>query len=331
MTEPPVSPRETKDRSTLLFAFGLVEVVLGLLCLLMAAVTGLGVMAGPAGAAPDPRMMLPGIFFYGLLAVYYITTGIGSVRLRRWARPIVLIVSWVWLVSGVFAMAMVSSFLPKMMGQAPKPPGTTSDVMAAAQGCMFFFLAVFYLILPGIFVTVYGSPSVRSTFERRDPVPRWTDRCPTPVLGLSFLLAYGALGMLFSATLPALPVFGFTVGGAASTVLCLGLAVLLAFVARATYLLRPWAWWTILLFWLLGALSAVSFLVQGFDWKQFYGQMGLPPDQVAQIEKMGIFDFLKAPEMIALVSVLVVGSLLFLLWAKRHFRPPVSGTRDEMP
>jgi hypothetical protein len=302
-----------------------VEVVLGLFCLLMAAVTGLGAVAGPAGAAaPDPRMMVPGILFYGLLAVYYITTGIGTVRLRRWARPIVLIVSWFWLVSGVFAMAMVSTFLPKMMEQMPAPPGTTSDVMAFAQGCAFFFFAVFYLILPGIFVSVYGSQSVRATFERRDPVARWTDRCPTPVLGLSFLLAYAALGMLFGATMPALPVFGFAVGGAASTVLCLGLAALLGFLALATYRLRPWAWWTALFFWLLGAASAVSFVVRGFDWQQFYGQMGLPADQIAMIEKMGVFNFLKTPEFLGLVGFFIAGSLAFLLWVKKHFRRAVS-------
>jgi len=325
LTEPPVSPQETKDRSTLLFAFGLVEVVLGLFCLLMAAVTVLGVAAGPGGpAAPDPRMMVPGILFYVLLALYYITTGIGSVRLRRWARPIVLIGSWFWLVSGVFAMAMVTTFLPTIMAQAPKPPGTTSEVMATAEGCMFFFLAIFYLILPGVFVSVYGSPGVRATFERRDPVARWTDRCPTPVLGLSFLLAYAALGMLFGATMPALPLFGFAVGGAASTVLCLGLAGLLGFLALAVYRLRPWAWWTALLFWLLGAASAVSFVVQGFDWQKFYGQMGLPPDQIAMIEKMGVFNFLKTPEFLGLVGAAIAGSLAFLLWVKKHFRRPVS-------
>jgi len=328
VTEPPVSPPETKDRSALLFAFGLVEVVLGLFCLLMAAVSGLGVAAGPGGpsgaTAPDPRMMVPGILFYVLLAVYYITTGIGTVRLRRWARPIVLIVSWFWLVSGVFAMAMVSTFLPKMIDQMPKPPGATSEVMEFAQGCAFFFFAVFYLFLPGIFVSVYGSQSVRATFERRDPVVRWTDRCPTPVLGLSSLLAYGALGMLFGSMMPALPVFGFAVGGAASTVLCLGLAGLLGYLALATYRLRPWAWWTVLFFWLLGAASAVSFVVQGFDWQKFYGQMGLPPDQIAMIEKMGVFNFLKTPEMLGLVGVSIAGSLAFLVWVKKHFRPAVS-------
>jgi hypothetical protein len=301
-------------------AFGFVEVVLGLFCLLMAAVSGLGVMAGPGGGpAPDPLMMLPGIFFYLLLAAYFVVTGIGSVRLRRWARPIVLIVSWVWLVSGVFAMAMLSTVLPKMMEQAPKPPGTTAEVMSFAQGCAFFFMAVFYLFLPGLFVTVYGSPSARATFERRDPVPRWTDRCPTPVLGLSLLLAYCAVGFLFSALLPVLPLFGTMVGGAGSTVLSLGLAALLAVVALATYRLRLWAWWVILLVWLLGASSTVSFLVRGFDWQRFYGQMGLPPEEIAMIQKMGMFDFLKAPETIVLVSLLLAGSLAFLLWVKKHF------------
>jgi hypothetical protein len=232
-------------------------------------------------------------------------------------------VSWFWLVSGVFGMAMVSTFLPKMMDQMPKPPGTTSEVMEIAQGCAFFFFAVFYLILPGIFVSVYGSQSVRATFERRDPVPRWTDRCPTPVLGLSFLLAYGAFAMLLGTMMPGLPVFGFMVGGA-STVLCLGLAGVLGFLALAVYRLRPWAWWTAFLVWLLGAASAVTFLVQGFDRQKFYRQMGLPADQIAMFEKMGVFNFLQTPEMLGLVGVSIAGSLAYLLWVKKHFRRPVS-------
>jgi hypothetical protein len=319
LTEPDIPP-ETRDRSALIQAFGLVEVVLGLFCLLLMAITALGGMAPEA----DFRVMLPAAFLYLGLAVYYLATGMGSVRLRRWARPIVVAVSWIWLVTGVFSLAVSAVFLPKMMEQA-RPPGVDSEAFSFAQGCTFFFLVIFDLILPGLFVTFYGRPDVRATFERRDPVPRWTDRCPTPVLGLAFVIAWSALAMLLSAVMP---LFG---GGLASALICLGIAALLALLAWATYKLRPWAWWAVLFFWLLGALSAASFAQQGMDWKQLYGQMGVPADQVQMIEKMGLFEFLRSPEMLGLVAALVLGTLLFLFWVRKHFRRSVSGTRDEMP
>jgi hypothetical protein len=321
VTEPDVPP-ESRDRSALIQAFGLVAVVLGLFCLLLMAITVLGGLAPEA----DFRMMLPGVFLYLGLAAYYLATGMGSVRLRRWARPVVLAVSWIWLVTGVFSLAVTSVFLPKMMEQA-RPPGIDAEAFSFAQGCTFFFLVIFDLILPGLFVTFYGRPDVRATFERRDPVPRWTDRCPTSVLGLVFVLAYAALAMLLSAVVP---IFG---AGPVSALVCLGIAALLALLAWSTYNLRPWAWWAVLLLWLLGALSAASFAQQGLDWKQLYGQMGVPADQVAMVEKMGLFEFLRSPEMLGLIAALVLGTLVFLLWVRRYFRGrlPVSGTHDEMP
>jgi len=325
VTEPPGLPAEHKDRSTLLFAFGIAEIVMGVFALLMAAVTGVTMLAGAAGmpgargaAAPDPRMILPGIFFYLLLAAYYISTGIGSIRVRRWARPIVLIVSWLWLVSGVVSLAMTSLFLPRFMEQA-RPPGIDSQMMSFAQGCAFVLLAVFYVILPGIFITVYGSAGVRATFETRDRLPRWTDRCPTPVLGICLLLAYSAVALLVGAA-SGLPLFGLGLSRPAAVAVCLALAAVLPFLALATYRLRPWAWWALLGLWILGALSSASFLSRRVDWKEMFQQLGLQAADVAMMEKMGLTKLFKGPEMTAVVAVFALGGLVYLLWVRKHFR-----------
>jgi hypothetical protein len=145
------------------------------------------------------------------------------------------------------------------------------------------------------------------------------------VLGLAFVLAWTALAMLLSAVVP---IFG---AGPLSALVCLGIAAFLALLAWAAYKLRPWAWWAALLLWLLGALSAASFAQQRMDWKQLYGQMGVPADQVAMVEKMGLFEFLRSPEMLGLVAALVLGTLVFLFWVRKYFRRDVSGTRDQMP
>jgi hypothetical protein len=307
VTEPPGLPAEHKDRSTLLFAFGIAEIVMGIFALLMAAVTGVVTLSGTAGAPgvppPDPRMILPGVFFYLLLAAYYIATGIGSIRVQRWARPIVQIVSWLWLVSGVVSLALTSLFLPRFMEQA-RPPGIDSQMMSFAQGCAFAFLAVFYVILPGIFITVYGSAGVRATFEARDRLPRWTDRCPTPVLGICLLLVYSAVAVLLGAV-SGLPLFGLGLSRPAAVAVCLALTVVLPVLALATYRLRPWAWW---------ALS------RSLDWKQMFQQWGLQAADVAMMEKMGLTKLFKGPEMTAVVAVFALGGLAYLLWVRKHFR-----------
>jgi len=38
------------------------------------------------------------ILFYALLAVLFVWLGIGSIMARRWARALVLVSSWFWLV-----------------------------------------------------------------------------------------------------------------------------------------------------------------------------------------------------------------------------------------
>jgi hypothetical protein len=325
VTEPTGPPAEHKDRSTLLFAFGIAEIVMGLFTLLMAAVTVVAMLAGTGGLPgapgvqpPNPRMVAPGLFFYLLLAAYFITTGIGSMRIRRWARPIVLIVSWLWLVSGVVSLFMTSIILPRFMEQA-RPPGIDAEMMSFAQGCAFALLAVFQVILPGIFITVYGSAGVRATFETRDRLPRWTDRCPTPVLGICLALVYAAVTLPLSAV-SGLPLFGLGLSRPASVAVCLALAVFLPFLALVTYQLRPWAWWVLLGFSFLGDLSSISFLSRSPDWKQMFQQMGLQAADVAMMEKTGLTKFFKGPEMIAVVAVCALGSLAYLLWVKKHFR-----------
>ena len=71
------------------------------------------------------RMMIPGILFYTLLAVWFIWVGIGSIKARRWARALILISSWLWLICGVSGFVIILLLLPNMydqMGESGKVP-----------------------------------------------------------------------------------------------------------------------------------------------------------------------------------------------------------------
>jgi hypothetical protein len=333
-------PSEYRDRTALLKLFGALLLVFGLGCLFMGGMTTLALLLGGAGqpgapAPADARMVLPGLLFYLFLAVCYVALGVGSLNVRRWARPLVLIFSWLWLFSGVVSLATVSLVLPKLM-ESMRPPGADAQVMSFAMGCTFIFLAVLYVILPGLLITVYGSRDVAATFAARDPVPRWTDRCPTPVLGLCLVLAYTALCWLFAPLLPLGPMLGVS----APAVMALGaaLAALLAALAWATFRLRPWAWWGLLAVWTLGASASLAFFRDGIDLKAMYRQMEIPEAQIAQMEKSGLFKALQGPELMIAVGVCAFAGLAYLFWVRKHFLPPpppprpdIPGSRDEMP
>jgi len=107
---------------------------------------------------------------------------------------------------------------------------------------------VLYLVLPAALFLFHRRSALRSALERLDPVPRWTDRCPAPVLSLSLSFAVSALLCLPLARGP-LPLFGWTLTGAGAWVAALLAAAAFGVLAVATYRLSPAGWW--------GSLAAV--------------------------------------------------------------------------
>src|SRR5438034_406184 len=77
------------------------------------------------------------------------------------------------------------------------------------------FFGVIYVILPGAWVLFYRSRHVKATCESYDPMVRWTDHCPLPVLAVSLWLTFSALMMLVMAVVykGILPMFGSFVAG----------------------------------------------------------------------------------------------------------------------
>ena len=52
------------------------------------------------------------------------------------------------------------------------------------------------MVVPIAFIVFYSRSDVELTCRYRDPVERWTDRAPLPVLGASVVLFGGSLYML---------------------------------------------------------------------------------------------------------------------------------------
>ena len=59
----------------------------------------------------NQQMMIQAIVFYVPLSVAFIWLGIGLVRARRWAWTLTVVLSWIWLIIGVVAFAMIMLFM----------------------------------------------------------------------------------------------------------------------------------------------------------------------------------------------------------------------------
>jgi len=57
--------------------------------------------------------MVPGLMLYVVAAAVLISLGYGSYLARRWARALILVLSWIWLVSGIGGIVFWALFMPQ--------------------------------------------------------------------------------------------------------------------------------------------------------------------------------------------------------------------------
>jgi len=326
-----VDPRTLpfKDRRTTLKVVGVLLVVFGALsgCFGILGPVGLYVASmapAPPGAAtrpaaftrPDYHTMILTGATYALLSAAMIWLGVGSLRVRRWARPIILVLCWTWLLTGVTSFAHWAAFgastreliMAGWQPGMPQPPRAAVYAVTAAMGAVMFVLL---LAVPALLTWLYQRRGVRETVEYFDPRVAWTDRCPTPVLAVSLWLAMAALGTVTYAVYGVFPLFGRYVTGAPAVAGMLAVAALYGWLAWNVYRLRPWAWWGTALAWTLWAASMVwTFSTLGFQ--EFYRHAGYTgPEIDLMMRYSGQYES-GMVWLIALWSVALVGYLLYV-------------------
>jgi hypothetical protein len=266
------------------------------------------------------RMLVPTVVIYGLLSIVFVWLGIGSIKCRRWARSIALVLSWTWLLVGAAALIMFIWIGPAIFNSAaaaggqPMPPAARAIAMVVAVG----FLGVFFIIIPGALMLFYGSSHVKATVEALDPQPRWTDACPLPVLAVSLLAAFGAVSML---TMPVayngtMPFFGVILSGLMGSAVWTVLAALLAYAAWSIYRLQPAGWWIVALTLIVLTVSnAVTF--SRIQLSTLYREMGYPEKQIEQIQQFGVFG---PTQMVVWTLVFMAPIIGYLMFVKKYFR-----------
>ncbi len=313
------SPPDFRDRSTVLMVFGILTILMGVLCALLVPLMLFSqAMAARDPALGNPRALIPAIGMYGGLAIAFVWLGIGSIMARRWARALLVILSWGWLLTGVISLSMMLALAPRILAQISEAGSKTSPgVPAVFMLIPLAFMVVIFLLIPGIWVAFYSGKNVRATCEFRDPAERWTDRCPLPVLAASLWIALGAPAMLAMPLVgkAVLPFFGNFLTGAPATVLCLGLAALWAWAAWGLYKLDMRAWWTVAVILVVFAISSIA-TYSRHDLLEVYQLMGYPPAQIEQLKKFSLTGDL------ILWSTIggMIPALGYLVFIRRYFR-----------
>ena len=315
-----------KDRSTGLTVFGILTLLLGCLAGLFVPLMLFGqMMAAKAPNAPpvNHAPMLPGMAVYGLMAVALIWLGIGSIQARRWARALLLIFSWNWLILGIvmtvvmpFVMSKVMANLPSnaTAGQPAMPPGAIA-VMVIVMTIFFF---AFFVVVPAVWVFFYQGRHVKATCEARDPVTRWTDACPLPVLAISLWTWFAVPMMLVTALtgLAVMPCFGMFISGLPGAVVCLVIAAVWGVAGWWLYRLDARGWWLILVAMVLFMVSALLTYAR-HDISEMYQLQGLPQAQIDQMQKVGLSTGNRMSWFTVLFTLPFLGYLLFI---KRYLR-----------
>ncbi len=261
------------------------------------------------------RAMLIPVLMYAGVAVAFIWTGVGSIRCKRWVRPIVLIIGWTWLLTGVLGVVQII---------------LTGATMSEPIGLLIGlgFVAVFLILAPAAMLRFYHRITVRETLDYFDPGPAWTDRCPIQVLGVSLGMWLGALFALLGLSYNVVPFFGVILTGPSAAIVLILAACVSAYAGYTTFQLRPAGWWLTLI--LLCALPlAGAITMQRLGVLSMYERMGMSEFQLDAIRQQGFPSLTAMHIMSAVYLILTIG---YMLWIRPHFKVPQAGTeRSEGP
>ena len=321
-----------------LIVFGIVEIALGGLSALMIPFMLLGaVFSRKAMGGPMPAgTYVAGICSYSFAAAILVALGIGSIQARRWARALNLIAGVVGLILGsimtVFlALVLPSGFMAGMHQAAARTPNAQPVSTAAAAiilTLIIIFFSIFFVLVPLAFLLFFSRKTVEETCKRRDPIERWTDRCPLPVLAVSLLLAFGAAYCLLTAvTTPIATFFGKYVTGWPAAVFLVGFALLNGFLAFEFYRLRLIGWWIAFITLVLRLVSE-TITYSHADLLKAYSKMGWSQTRLDYMNANPTFHrggFLWFGVTISVIF------MVYLFWTKRYFPGAVESEQASVP
>ncbi len=306
-----------KDCSAGLAVFGTLEILSGIFCFALAMLLLIVVStSGLHGMKPIHYQISMGFLLY--LTGWFIVMGLGSIKARRWARALLMVGAWGSIFFGTLALALVLYILPEVYGLFSDSnlvsPRVALNILNFSVAGLIFLLVV----LPLASVVFYGLNGVKATCERRNPAPCWTDRCPLPLLAMSFISALGSLSIVIGATTHYVVLFfGYVVSGIPGALVVAAISMASGYVGWGAYTRRMHAWWGAYALVLLTSSSMMLTFAE-LDMIDLYMQMGYTLEQVGALEELRPIN---STLLTFLSGVWGIMACAFLVWVRDCFSP----------
>jgi hypothetical protein len=324
---PNITPATYKDRSTALIVCGIIEILGGALCSLAIPFLFLSAMLTRkvAGGGVPLRSLPASVLTYSIMAAVLMTLGIGAIQAKRWARALNLILSWISLVMGILVTGMLIVVLPTSLrigmqaAHHQDSPEVSTGIMAAILTFMIVFLAIFFIAVPLAFLLFYRTKNVEETCRHRDPVERWTDRRPLPIIAMALLVVFGGLySLVVGISTPVFPFFGRYLAGIPGVIVFILFAGIEAYIAVLFFRMRVAGWWLALAAWTFRLASTVVTYAHG-NFPELYSKMGWSQAQMDTLQRNPMF---RSGAFLWMGPLFMMVYFGFLLWLKRYFHSP---------
>lgn len=261
-----------------------------------------------------PKFIWMDVFMFLGLALLWMVLGIGSFMAKRWARALVLITAWSWLVLGTlgFGITLYQWIFPDAAQAAQfatLSPGTLTAIHAGTSLVML----VLGTILPLVLVLYYSRDKVREACESLDPGPSWVDGVPLPVMGLCLWMFLGGL-LVFPMTAFfnfATIIYGVVVSGVVGGVIMFICGAINLALAWGLYRLRIAAWWASLVYYMFFLGSLLFYSPEKMQ--EVYQRMEMPVELTKAGQPSASY-YMMAGSVCLLV---MVGYMVFI---KRYFK-----------
>lgn len=247
---------------------------------------------------------------YYVIAALCIPSGYGHLKLRWWARTIMMVLLVDWLILGLPLSLIALVMLV-----------TSKNVTAVSLPFVALGFLLLYPVLPVMMLRFYRSPATERRFQATGISSNWLATTPQLVLVAGSLMMFLALLLHFPLLFDGFfPFFGHVVLGLPGVLIVdLSIAtcvILMLGVLRRSY----WAWWCALLFLgLIVASASVTFLTVLPH--EIVSQMRFAPLEIEALSGIPMQGY----QLALFFGLIPVATLISIAMSHRHFKRDVGG------
>lgn len=179
-------------------------------------------------------------------------------------------------------------------------------------------MAVFFLLIPLLFIWLYSRPDAKATCEARNPQPSWTDRCPLPVLAACLFISFSACASLLASGYRGyFPIATIVLQGLPARGLLIATFLFGIYAARGFYRLNRLAWRLYLIVFVLQLASTAYTFWRGnpMDFYLHSAANRYPPGAIAPAQPFP-FDLHRVVEFTTAFGLAWIGYVIYL---RRYF------------